>query len=304
MSLSASESGTPSSSACSWAATNDFSAVGLVALAQREERVAAVLAEVDLAQHDEHLLPHRAAERLRDAAQRVAVAEPRAHADGEDVEEVRQRALDRLLAQPPRAREQTSGANQPSARRAAGSRSGRRAEQQHEPAAADAEQQRERRLAADEALDGHPGRPARVVELVLERRPPAARAGSARAAGRAAPRAPRPASPSPTCARWPRARRRSARRGARPGRRRAASGSPAGRARGTDARQRAEQQRHQTSILVVLRISTNATVHSAPATAMPGDADRPSWSSASSRRATSRSAAGSCRRRSRPRRRT
>ena len=65
-----------------------------------------------------------------------------------------------------------SGPNQPTAAEQRDQEPAR-AEQQHQAADAEAEQERERRLAADEPLHGHPGRPAGVVELVLERRAPA-----------------------------------------------------------------------------------------------------------------------------------
>ena len=105
MSLSASDSGTPSSSAWSCAATNDFSDSDLLR-SRRARNASRRFAPSSIWRSTVSISSaHRPAERLRHAPQREPVAEAGAHADGEDVEEVRQVALDRLLAQPPGARE-------------------------------------------------------------------------------------------------------------------------------------------------------------------------------------------------------
>ena len=178
-----------------------------------------------------------------------------------------QRALDRLLAQPPGAREQDVGREPARDARAPGSRSATR-----RAAACSPPPPRPSSIASAALRPMKrctvipPGRPG-VVELALERRAPAARAGSARAAGRAAPPAPRRASPSPRCA------RRLAHAADAPAEPLDRPRVAQHRDRGEPEREEERGQRRRTRGIGIrrrssssCRISTNAIVHSTPAT--------------------------------------
>ncbi len=153
MSPSASDSGTPSSSACSWAATKLDSCSEALRSRSASNADAAAGAELHLAQREQHLLPHRAAERLGHAGEREPVAEagPHGHRRG-----CRGSPAGRARCAP--------GAAGPAARcrcRARTSRSRRRSRisSGEEPPRlssrnGEAEQDGSRRLVADEALHG------------------------------------------------------------------------------------------------------------------------------------------------------
>ena len=261
MSLSASDSGTPSSSACSWAPMNVDSDSDWLRVAQGEERVAARRAEVHLAQRDQDLLARRAAERLGHALQRRAVAEARAHRHREDVEEVRQVALDPLLAQAAGAREQDVGPEPAHGHGDEGDQP--RAADQREEAEDGAAQQRERALEADEALHGQAAGAPGEVEPARDRLA-AAEADPGRQARAEASREPLDQAPD---------QRAAAARGLDAGARGEPVDRPAveqqrhrqQRAGEAEDDERAREQRRHTSTFVVARISTNATAHSVPA---------------------------------------
>ncbi len=233
--------------------------LGAVAVAQRLERRAAARPELHLAQRDQHLLADRALERLGDARERQPVAQAGADGHREDVEEVRQLALDPLLAHAARrATTQMSGKNQPmpggehdGARRpAAGQQQRERAAEQHQA----------RRLVAVEALHREVARAPGEVQPAVDGLAPrgADRGHDARAHER---RHPLEDPPQQRHAAAAVARSRPARAG-RPGRGRAASARRPARCRPrTSPAGPASAGRH-VSTFVRRRISTNAMTYS------------------------------------------